>query len=269
MTHGKPLLSFTEEEEAEGRRRLAEMGIDPSGWFVCIFARDSAYLQSWKPGKDWSYHDMRNSDIDAMAKAAKLIVDRGGHVVRMGYKVEKEFSFKHPKVIDYAVSHRSDFMDIYLPGKCRFVLGSGSGITDVATIFHVPKAVTNHVPAGTVPYTKDNIYLPKKVRSVATGELVPFTSFIPLAKDGSEPHLHSEKVFAEMGYRYEENTEEEIFELASEMLQRLDGTFKPSPEDESLMKSYFGIFPEGHPFHGVPTPVCLKFLKDNRALFGL
>ena len=36
--------------------------------FVCIFARDAAYLNHNIPYNDWNYHNVRNSDRDCLAE---------------------------------------------------------------------------------------------------------------------------------------------------------------------------------------------------------
>src|SRR3989344_3905964 len=49
-------ISFTKEEEERGKKLLRKMGIKEGGWFVCIHARDTAYMSKYeyKMG-EWKY----------------------------------------------------------------------------------------------------------------------------------------------------------------------------------------------------------------------
>ena len=44
----QPHISFTNEEEHKGRRILTEFGVPEAAKFVCLIARDSAYLERHK-----------------------------------------------------------------------------------------------------------------------------------------------------------------------------------------------------------------------------
>lgn len=267
FSEGRASLTFTEEEEAKGREGLKELGIDPdNSWFVCIFARDDAYMKKCHSYMDGSYHSDRNADIDTFVRAVKYIVRKGGYVVRMGHVVEKPLSFKHEKVIDYAVSGRSEFMDVYLTAKCRFFLGTSSGIMNLANIFNVPCVYVNFVPMGTVPPYKNTIYIPKKVRHIEKKCEIPFYCLIDIAKDDSQIYFSS--YTHSVGLEYIDNDEKDILEATVEMDRRLNGDFSYSPEDQELMDRYHALFPEDHWIGeaGRSVPIGIDFLRKNRFL---
>ena len=184
----------------------------------------------------------------------------------MGYHVNKPVSFKHPKFIDYAITHRQDFMDIYLMAKCRFVLGTTSGICDIAMIFDRPRIGVNWVPIGHVPWGKNSLYIPKKVKYRKTEEYVSFSKLIRESKNRFSEFLWNGHMFQEKGYIYEGNSPSEILDVTKEMIKRLNGEFNKTNEDRLLQK-YYQLFPSDHWSFQVKTPIGLEFLKKHQHLF--
>ncbi len=256
--HTGTSLIFTDDEEKRGERLLKEMGVDlRRDWFVCIHSRDGAYLAKQKPGVSWGYHDYRDSDINDFTEAIRYIIDQGGFVIRMGSAVEKPLIFRHEKLIDYATTFRSDFMDIYLIAKCRFILGTTGGICDVAIAMNKPRISVNYAPPGVAPFGKDNLYIPKKLRSKNNGCYLSLSEVLKNKRD----RLGIQ--YDELGYAYEDNSREEILEAVREMVARLEGTFRLSGEDEALLQRYFNLFEPGNLSYGVKTPIGIHFLKNN------
>ena len=81
-----------------------------------------------------------------------------------------QFSFYHPgqgefvenKYIDYAKNYWDDFMDVFLASRCKFLLGTNSGLSDLAVAFDKPRAIVNVIPLGCIPYGRNDIYINKK-----------------------------------------------------------------------------------------------------------
>ena len=168
----KPALSFTEAEEKQGQELLQKMNI--KNWFVCCHVRDSAYVNQLLKRGD-SRYTYRNSRVENYFKAAEYIVHQGGHAVRMGAQVEKKLSsLNHHWLIDYATRQRTELGDIYLPAKCKFFVGNGSGVASIAEIFNVPVILTNVIPLNPLipsapiahfPPGKNDLFIPKKLWS--------------------------------------------------------------------------------------------------------
>jgi putative glycosyltransferase (TIGR04372 family) len=262
------LLQFTPEEEVEGERHLAEWGINPEqDWFVCIYARDAAYLQyAYPDAGDWSYHDNRNADIAALSLAVDEIVRRGGYVLRMGHHVAKPLIHTSPRVIDYACCCRSDFMDIYLAAKCYFFLGTTGGIGDVATVFDRPRLGINWVPFGNAPLGKNSIFLPKLIDNPATKKKYSFQKLLLDFSDRNDPKVCDGRIAYRQGYRFLDNTPEDILSATREMLDRLAGRYILTAEDEALINAYRAAFPEEHWCAEIGTPIAAEFLKAHRDL---
>jgi putative glycosyltransferase (TIGR04372 family) len=148
-----PHLEFTHEEETRGEVGLKAMGIPLGTPFVCLIVRDSAYLKTQQPGKDWRYHNYRDCDIQNYILAAEELVDSGYFVIRMGAKVRDVMKSANPRVIDYATNGmRSDFMDVYLGAKCTFCISTSLGWDAVpAWGFRRPTIFTDFLPIGYFP----------------------------------------------------------------------------------------------------------------------
>lgn len=266
-----PTLSFTEEEEARGQRELRQMGIRPGvDWFVCVFARDANYMSSVYGPQDWSYHNFRDADIRTFGPAVAAILARGGVVVRMGSHATTPLPGVSDRAIDYAMSpFRNDFLDIYLVSHCRCFIGSMSGIDAIATIFDRPRLAVNTVPFAHAPWGKDSVFIPKLLRSTATGETYTIGHLLQAFKDRFDPKLWNGIAAAAEGYEYIDNTPEEIHAATIELLERVDGRFVPSDDDTALQREYFALMPADHWSARVRTPVGAAFLRAHRDLLVL
>ena len=263
----EPDLQFTSSEEEEGRLLLSKMGIDEKSWFVCFHCRDSAFSYSYVGG-------FRNSNIKNYFDAAKYITSCGGFAVRMGQTVaEKLPDFNNSRIIDYACKYRTDFGDIYLSAKCKFFLGSTAGLWIVPTIFNIPIAGTNFIPFHT-PLRKGDLFIPKKIWSVEEKRLLTFREYIEFAGDsrwgdlgqGIDSNIYVHNKLADGKYVAIENTAEEILDLAMEINERHDGTFKITEEDEELQKRFHSLLHPDDFFYGTPARIGAKFLRQNKEL---
>jgi len=263
-----PHLKFTAEEEARGQAALRMMGIPSDTPFVCLIARDSAYLDAHSP-RDWSYHNYRDTDIQNYVLAAEELADRGYFVIRMGAKVREAIKSDHPRVIDYAANGmRSDFMDVYLGAKCEFCLTAVSGFESVPIIFRRPVAWVNMVPFGYLPtWLTQSIGITKHHYSLEKDrELTPREIFA----NGVGFYLHTSD-YESKGIQHIENTCEEVRDVAIEMAERLRGTWQPQEGDEALQRRFWEIFPadaktaSGKPLHGeIHARIGAAFLRTNQ-----
>lgn len=260
-------LSFTPEEKEYGRRELKKMGIDlGKDWYICIYARDSHYLNTTYPKGSWGYHDYRNADIDNFKLASEYIAGLSGYVVRIGSVVNKPFNVSNARVIDYASKHHSDFMDIFIIAHSRFVVGNTSGICDLSMVFDVPYLGINCAPMGNVPHGKNGLFIPKKIKDRKTNRYISFDRIIQETRDRNDP-LWNGRWWSEKGYEFIENTEDEILDVVREMVRRAEGTFVLSAEESELLERYFRLYSSDHWAEYIKTPIGVDFLKKNKGLF--
>ena len=267
FNNAKPSLYFTPEEMNKGRNILHKLNVDfEKEKFVCIFARDDAYLRQTFPQNKyftpWDYHDARNADINNLVETAKYLISKGFVVIRVGSIVKKPINFFHKKLIDYPYStHQSDFMDIFLMVNCEFVISSGfSGLTDVAAISDTPMLVVNIGEFGYSPFTKNCLYIPKKYKYLNTDNYLHFKDALKLGAFWQNP--------ADQGLELEENSPEDILEATQEMLERLENKFSYSPDSKKLIQAYHKLWGESN-VNGRPnkTPIAIEWLKKNQNLY--
>ena len=264
-----PHLTFTPEEERVGREWLESLGISEDSAFVCFHARDSAYLDAVLPPLtitgDWRYHDFRDSDIRDYVPAVQSLVERGYYALRMGAIVKEPLDANHPRIIDYATHGRTDFLDIYLGANCRFFICSTNGIYSIPMSFRRPVAYVNWVPLGIAPtWGPKDLFIPKKLWSRAERRLLSFKeildSRIGLFQNGS--------LYEEHGIDVVENSPEEITALATEMDERLNGSWLGTEEDEELQQRFWSLFTPNQ-FHQVfLSHIGTEFLRQNKELLA-
>ena len=293
-----PHFSFTEAEEARGRHDTASLGIPLGHKWVCLIVRDAVYLPSL------SYHSYRNSDIDTYADAALLLARLGYYVVRMGAKVEKPFSAKHPRIIDYATSDkRSDFLDIYLAAKCAFCITTSTGLDAVCEAFKRPMCFVNFAPLEHLrTYIPNSLaiwkhYLkatlvPVKGRLVNgaweaytdTGKEISHGGVAWLADDDLTEHDWKRMSIAEIaasgagkfmradeftlaGIKLQDNTSQEIVDVVQEMAELVGGVSLPNHQEqfwEDFPRSLDSTY--GYPLHGeIRMRIGSKFLRSYDA----
>ena len=265
-----PHLEFSPEEEACGEAGMQAMGILPGTPFVCLIVRDSVYLDQHISGRDWGYHNYRDSNIQNYIEAAEALADRGYFVIRMGSKVLEPMQIAHPRVIDYATNGmRGEFLDIYLGAKCEFCISVGTGFDAVPYIFRRPIVYVNMVPLGYLftfrqqflGITKHH-YLEIEHRELALSEIFRFDVGFRLETSAYESK----------GIELIENTPEEIRDVVIEMAERLNGTWQPHEDDEVLQRRFWQIFStdgvdakHAHPLHGeIRSRFGAHFLRNNR-----
>ena len=263
VSGGPPPLDFTPGEHARGSAALAEMGIGERDAYVCFSARDKAYLSGeydQTKSQQWDYHDYRDCDIQNYVPAAEYLASRGLFALRMGAIVETVLKASSLRIVDYSTHHRSDFLDIYLGGTCRFFLGDTSGIHCIAQSFNIPVAAANWIPLGFPLVGTTDMLIPKRLWSI---DAKRFLTLREIIRSGADAWIRSEQ-YEQAGIEPVQNSPEEILSLAREMNDRIDGTWVAESEDEELQERYRGLFPPGHYAHGSPSLVGAEFLRENR-----
>tara|TARA_R110000772_G_scaffold73216_6_gene159884 strand:+ start:24199 stop:25452 length:1254 start_codon:yes stop_codon:yes gene_type:complete len=233
-----PLLRLTPEEEARGRAELAKMGIGENDWWVCFHARDAEYLGEQR-GARFAYHSFRNHDIANMVPAMEFIAANGGFAIRLGSAVERHLAVAdNPRIIDYAAGLRSDFMDLYLPARCRFFVGSTSGLFHIAKAFGVPYLMTNLIGYTHMSPQPNSLFVPKRVfgrngAALDFDECAARGMFDPTA---SLSYFQGSR-FADAGIEVVENSAEEILDAIEDMMDLVAG--RPVDPDVAAKQRLF------------------------------
>ncbi len=256
FTNKKPIIKFTKKDIINGDKILKKLNITKP--FVCVFARDSKYLDSTFEYHDWRYHDYRDADIDTYELAIKYLISKGYTVVRIGKVVNKKVSFKHTKYIDYPYSDfQSDFMDIFLISQCKFIIGGTSGLVDVSCAFSIPRIGVNHIPIDHSPYSSNkDIFIPKKL--IYNNRYIGLQEYLSIIKNSDLSYWDS-NTYKKLNLMIEDNTEDEILWLVKEYL----GDYSYNDEDRLNQRKYQKIHLKSEQFKEVLTNIGSDFLKKN------
>lgn len=252
-----PVIGLPADIEARGRACLAELGVPDDAWFVCAHAREAGYSP-----RDDRDHAHRNADIRSYGGAIREITGRGGWVVRVG---DPSMTPMTPmdKVVDYAVSPlKSDWMDLWLCAHNRFFVGTTSGLTMVATMFQKPCVQVNMIPLGaSLGMSEADISIPKRLVGKDGAPLALAEVF----RSGLSVQRYAQ-VFEDAGVTIVDNTEEEIAAVVKEMLERLDGRFETTDDDEDLQRRFRALLRPVDYSYGSLARIGRDWLRENRDL---
>lgn len=252
-----PVLRLTRRDREAGEVVLRSLGVPAGAWFVVVHCREGGY------DGNAPYHRSRNSSIAAYLLAMRAIVARGGWCVRMGDPTMTPLP-PTPGVIDYAHSPlRSARMDVFLCAQARFLLGSASGLCVVASVFGVPCAIANQsLPAVALQYGPADLFIPKLLRSARSGTPLALPEIMsgPL---GGARFAHCLEL---AGVTTEDNTPDDIRDLALEMLDEVAGAFVETDDDRRLQAAARGLLRPGHYTFGSASRFGRVFLRNHRWL---
>jgi putative glycosyltransferase (TIGR04372 family) len=214
----RPLLNVSVEHEIKGRSLLTKHGVTSDQWFVAL------HVRSGNGGLGYG----RNANHDTYDRAVKLIHESGGHVVLLG-KMNKAIK-PQPNVISMEAERKEfPWLDLFLLGSARFVIGTQSGPTSVAAAFGTPVLMTNSVGWGFLPYHSSMIVLPKKIlESKSESKILTLPEMAQRNLLTIDSYLSES---ADHRYRWLDNSASEIERAVEEMM--MDDPFnRPSSEQE-------------------------------------
>jgi putative glycosyltransferase (TIGR04372 family) len=230
----EPLLTHSAAEMQQGRAGLRALGVPEGAWFACLHVRESGFK------REHGYNAVEavlNADVDTYLSAIRAVTDRGGWVVRMG---DPKMQPLPPmlRTADYAHSGlRSDWMDVFLLGNCRFLIGTSSGPAYIPPLFGIPCVLTNWAPTGQRPFNLRDLYIPKRFRADVPPRELGFAEMMAPPLGYAPRYALADALCLESI----PNTAEEIREVVIEMLDRTEGTLTYSREDEVLRSAFEAV----------------------------
>ena len=252
----KPLLAVNPKHSRDGREVLSKLGMPEQSWFVTLHVRERGFYNT---NADLQRVG-RNADVDAYIPAIKAIHDRGGWVVRIGDASMKPLP-PMEGCVDYARHpEKSDWMDVFLMGQCRFFIGTNSGPSLVPPIFGVPCVYTNWMPVGCLPWHSGNLLIHKLYHQESRKRYLTYRELLvhPLRFEESPERL------AGRGITVVDNSPEEIKDVVEEMLDRCCEGHAPTEENEGRQKRFARVVNECRNYCG--PRIGSAFLKEHEYL---
>jgi putative glycosyltransferase (TIGR04372 family) len=256
-------LKIGEDDNHHALREMEQFGFESEDKFVCLIARDSAYLQGHLPDRDWSYHNFRDCDVSTYLDAAEQLSDRGYWVFRMGKDVHQPLERTIPRVVDYANSpFRSDLLDIWLMANCHFAISSGTGLDSVGDIFRRPILYANYDVFSLIVTWAKCITVPKRLIWQETGRELGIKEYFV------HSYAHSQK-YQDAGIDVMDMTSEEITVAVLEMVAWLDGNQRVSDQAAKRQDQFWREYssqPYFQRYHGCLNPearIGEDYLKRN------
>jgi len=251
---------------------LSTLGINKTDKLVCLHIRDSAYLSSVMTNHDFSYHDFRDARIESYQKAIEYLIAKGYKVVRIGANTNQCLEINNPNYFDFCTQRdevHGDFLEVFMLDVCQFFIANFGGPYGVAAMLDTPTLVLNGAPIQQ-PYMKYGRFIPKRLfQGDEEVNLLDVCAGKPLSEDNQTPiHLSfNAPEFEQYGYRYVDNSEEEIYESVVEF----EGKINNRVLDMTLTERQTAYY------HALPDSFCHKnkcvisdsFLKQHEDVFQL
>ena len=257
-------IRFSDSKIVIGNSYLELCGVPPQGQFICYAVRsESYYLAQIARGAKLLPRTVRNPEETTYLNVASKICDEYFPVFRMGKDLDVTIdTARYPKVIDYALRNRSDFLDVFLLANCKFLLLGNTGLFWISSLFDKPTAhcdlydIRHQVIVGDLMIFQ-KLWLKNERRLATVSEMLRMGGFY-----SKESHQNV------LGVELIKNTEEEIFSLFNEMNLRVDNLWESSDDDEELQNRYVRLVMQ---YSNKPTwrgggRVGTQFLRDNQDL---
>lgn len=246
----EPATSLTDEELKFGDELRQQLGIPKDAQYVCLGVKESAYYASITPEKGYGQdlrnqaNDSRNVNIENYMLAATNLANLGIYVVRVGSVVNAPLpKDRHPMIIDYSTTNRSELGDIVLGVNCKFFICGCTGSCFFAAIMNRPIAYADHYFEHDNSSSKirldqlPNSILITRMYETDNRTLLSFRSIINANKS-----LLTDKALSNLKISPLPNRPDEILNLVSEMNLRLDCSFDTSSEVEDLQDKFYNCF---------------------------
>jgi len=264
LQNSMPNLVFNCDELKKGYSYLEKYGVKKDDKYICLFVRDSAYLNTVYPNNNWSYHDYRDVNVSNYELACEYLSNTGYKVFRMGAVVSNPISFASENIIDYATNgDRNPFLDVFLGAHCYFAISTSSGWDAIPLAFRRPVLFTNFAPIGYLQtWVKNSMFTHKKMID-DEGNLLTISEIFNRGFGGC---LNGHDL-AQNNIHFVENSPAELRGAVSDMLNYIQSG---SSDLTYLESSFWDMFKNGVDTNGLNHlhgDICLRcstsFLKSN------
>lgn len=258
-----PSVTLPQEKRQKGDALLEQLGVPLDAPIVLYHCRSAEYVsstyQTLGSSLEETRYGYRNANPHSFDESAKELARKGYYIVKVGID-SKPWHLTGSGFLDFALRRKNEWMDLYLFNRCKFFVGTTSGIYALADLFRKPIVFTNFAPLGHV-YSWSPRYLTifKKLRDLESGEIVPTSRLL-----GSELGwtIHWEKI-PKGRYVYEDNSTEEICSAVSEMALRFETNWDEDPSALELQSRFWAMLKVDEYHCHKNSRIGSHFLKEN------
>lgn len=253
-----PVLKLKPEHRDRGWRFMREHGVEDGAWFAVFHIRQQPGNPENPPF--WRYI---NCDVRTYFPAMEAVVERGGWVIRIGdSKMDPLPPMKG--VID--LTH-SEFghgeMDLFAVAESKFMVATSSGPNGLPYPFGVPAVWTNICGVNIFPYSKNDLFLPKLIKSTKDNRMLSFDEcYVPEFN-----LLFNAHVYHDLGVVPVDNTPEELRGAVVEMIDRMENKCVYSHDDEILQEKFRRFATRMEP-HIMSCRAARDFLRNHADLLA-
>lgn len=253
-----PLLNLRDVDRVNGRKAFAALGLPDDAWFVALHVRDSGYYAEGST----SANAHRNARIEDYLPAIKEVTSRGGYVVRVGDRSMRPLPTLR-NVIDYAHSPaKSASVDLAILALSRFIIGTTSGLTNVALSFGTPMVLVNCISTDWQIWTESVDFILKKIYDRRRGRYLCLQEMTSLRIMG---HMINSMVMDLMGYSVHANTAEEMRAAVAYKLDTVMDQARRADDSDPVMMTYRAAIAHNPFIYGAARPVP-AFIEANAYL---
>lgn len=256
-------IKFTDKEiEVADNFLEKNMGIKKNTNFVVFSSRNSIWAKKAYNEKE---NSIRNSNIDNQLMALEYLNTIGYKAIKIG-KNHPKINFTSQDIIDFS-NHklRSDFLEIYLSSKCKFMISDDSGISYFSTIMRKKKLIVNLFNWNWLYHQSlkfSPIIIPKKIKCLKSEKFITYKELL----DKEIEFADTDKDLKKMGYIPIENNSLEIKNATISMLNLIKNDLDLKNEKKNQIE-FWDIYKKYYKFNTDDLIICPSFFKENKKLF--
>ena len=271
----EPATTLTDEELKFGDELRQSLGIPKDAQYVCLGVKESAYYASITTesgyGQDLSHQvqDSRNVEIANCMLAATHLANLGIYVVRVGSVVNAPLPRdRHPMIIDYSNTARSELGDIVLGANAKFLICGASGYWIFAGAQNRPIAYIDHYFENY--HSSSTQRLDQLPNSILITRMYKdknncFLSFKSIIENNTK--FLSDIAIRSLNIAPQANTPTEILEAVLELNCRINGNYSEPSDEELFQDKFYGCFVPPIPWREFPLMrVASSFLRKYQDL---
>ena len=154
-------MKLTAKDKIRAKFLAKNFNIPKKSKVICIACRDDSYLKKKYPGKNFSYHSYRDTNINSFIPIIKKLIKKKYFVIRVGREAKTRVKIRSKYFLDYPFcKYKNDLLDFYFANICSLWIGSNTGLDCLAHMFRKPSVIVNFAPVGVL---RHNIYNKKLI----------------------------------------------------------------------------------------------------------